>query len=278
MFTGRRVTLISVALVVGIMTWGIVAGVSAAPLLSAAGSPTTTIALSDTTTTTIMVNTTTTTVKSDTTTTTIKSDTTTRTPITIRDLCPNILGVQGTIPAGMYINAVGRCVEDFCVKGGTGPGGGIVFYVAPSPQPWGRCMEAAPNTWNGGTADPSAKWGCMGTDITGANGSAIGRGRANTTAIITACPTIGIAARLADNLVFGGKSDWFLPSYNELGLMFHNRLIIGGFSSSQANWYWNAYNINAHSAGMHLFQFTWHVGHHDSKKALHRVRPIRYIP
>jgi hypothetical protein len=255
------------------MTWGVVAGVSAAPLLSAAGSPTTTIALSDTTTTTVKSNTTTTTLKTDTTTTTVKSDTTTTT-IAKRDLCPNIAGVQTTVPAGMFVNAAGNCVRrivDLCVIGGTGPGGGIVFYVASTPQPWGRCLEIAPNTWFGGTADPALTWGCSGTNV--ANGSAIGTGQTNTTAIISACASNYIAARLADNLVFGGKSDWFLPSKGELAVIHIQRAIIGGFSIA----YWSSTQSSANLARAQDFSSGAQFLSHKSKTSLY-VRPIRAIP
>ena len=77
--------------------------------------------------------------------------------------------------------------------------------------------------------------------IPGAVGTAIGTGRQNTTAIITGCPDAGIAARLADDFTFGGFSDWFLPSKDELNELFSNRVDVGGFeplgywSSSEAD-------------------------------------------
>lgn len=99
-----------------------------------------------------------------------------------------------------------------CQVGDTGPGGGKVFYDTGSTQPWGRYLEAAPADLDG-----SPTWGCAGTDV--ATGSAVGDGKANTTAILAACSTDGTASKLAAALTAGGRSDWYIPSLGELGLL-----------------------------------------------------------
>lgn len=83
----------------------------------------------------------------------------------------------------------------------------------------------------------SAIWGCVGIVISSAEGTAIGTGAANTAAIVANCATAGIAARLCDNLVSGGYSDWYLPSTDELYAIYTNRTAIGGISTS---YYWTS--------------------------------------
>jgi len=99
--------------------------------------------------------------------------------------------------------------------GETGPGGGKVFYVAATPQTWGRYLEAAPTDYQVNGSRTPVQWGCSGTS-TEATATAIGTGKANTATILTKCTTAGIAARVAADYRGEGKSDWFLPSRDEL--------------------------------------------------------------
>ena len=75
-------------------------------------------------------------------------------------------------------------------------------------------------------------WGCEGTTISGADGTAIGTGNQNTIDIIAGCAEADTAARVCSDLVEGGYSDWYLPSENELDALYVNRDSIGGFTNN----------------------------------------------
>ena len=68
-------------------------------------------------------------------------------------------------------------------------------------------------------------WGCYGTGISGADGTAIGTGNQNAIDIMNGCSTAGIAACLCGQLNEGGYTDWYIPSYNELQKLFDNRAV-----------------------------------------------------
>ena len=82
-----------------------------------------------------------------------------------------------------------------------------------------------------------AEWGCYGTIISGADGTAIGTGNQNTIDIVTGCTTAGIAAKLCYDLTLNGYSDWYLPSKDELNKLFKQKDIIGGFAGGG---YWSS--------------------------------------
>jgi hypothetical protein len=62
-------------------------------------------------------------------------------------------------------------------------------------------------------------WGCEGTQITGALGTAIGTGAQNTIDIVNNCAQTNTAANICAGLDLNGYSDWFLPSTDELSKM-----------------------------------------------------------
>ena len=96
-----------------------------------------------------------------------------------------------------------------------------------------------------------AEWGCYGTEISGADGTAMGTGAQNTLDIMNGCSEAGIAARLCGDLVLGGYSDWYLPSRDELNKLYLNRVAIGGFA---VNFYWSS--TDSDNYGAWYFYFT----------------------
>ena len=184
-------------------------------------------------------------------------------------------------------NATLTCAQGgTCILGNTGPGGGIVFYVSTTPNtaatPW-RYMEAAPNTWSGGVADPTMKW-CSDTSnflklLT--NGIApdpttgttvtldvIGSGIRNTKLMLGTC-TFG-AANMATGYNGGGKNDWFLPSKDELEQLYLQRANVGGF---EALYYWSSSEKIALSAWGRSFNAG--EGFTTKDTITHYVRPVR---
>ena len=119
-----------------------------------------------------------------------------------------------------------------CAVGDTGPGGGIVFYVASANftstdsdcNTTCRYLEAA-------TSDlaPGA-WCNDATTSLNVTATGIGSGMSNTTSARTTCTTSG-AIKLAADYTNNGKTDWHLPSKDELNQLFINRVTVGGFAT-----------------------------------------------
>jgi hypothetical protein len=115
-----------------------------------------------------------------------------------------------------------------------GPAGGLIFYDKGSYSDGWRYLEAAPSDQSTLTT-----WGCYGGLISGADGTTVGTGEQNTIDIETGCVTAGTAADICANLSFGGYNDWFLPSKDELNLMYLN-LKIYGVGSLKSVGYWSS--------------------------------------
>ncbi len=160
--------------------------------------------------------------------------------------------------------------------GDTGPAGGLIFYVNPNYADDGwRYLEAAPFDQSAG-----AKWGCFRTLIPGARGTAVGTGKQNTTDISAACKTAVSAAQLCANFSLNGVGGWFLPSVEELALMYVNLKLAGlgdfGESDIVDNYcYWSSSQRSADMA-FHLdFADNGTRQHYDDKDFPRRVRAVR---
>ena len=106
--------------------------------------------------------------------------------------------------------------------GDRGPAGGIVFSLSDVTGLHG--LEAAPVDQSTGI-----KWGCNGTLV--GTATAVGTGKANTAAIKTKCGA-GTAAQIATSYSLNGFKDWYLPSKDELNLLYAQKHLVGGFDAN----------------------------------------------
>lgn len=138
-----------------------------------------------------------------------------------------------------YFIANGRPVYgnqvSFIPAGYPGSYGYIVFDKGSTANGW-RYIEAAADSI---TATNSI-WGCPGAGVPGTL-TGTGTGLQNTDAIVAACTDTTAAAKICQDLTLKGRTDWYLPSVDELKALYqlHAAGIIERnivlFSSSEAS-------------------------------------------
>lgn len=106
--------------------------------------------------------------------------------------------------------------------------------------------------------------------VTGATGTAIGTGQANTTSIVEKQGTGSYAAQLYNDLTVGSYSDWYLPSRNELDKPYLNKGTIGGFGGYL---YWSSSEYDAYYAWFQYFYSGFQF--YNYKLSANRVRGVR---
>jgi hypothetical protein len=159
--------------------------------------------------------------------------------------------------------------------GDVGPAGGLIAHVNPRWKTDGwRYLEVAPVDQSGG-----ARWGCFRREIRGARGTAVGTGRQNTADMLAACDEPGAAAALCASLAVNGVRGWFLPSRDELALVYAALKATGasdfGVAGAVDNVsYWTSTQETADMA--HHIDFA-DLGrqHYDDKDFPRRVRAVR---
>lgn len=118
-------------------------------------------------------------------------------------------------------------------------GGGIIFYIDCTGQ-HGLISSTTDLASNG------IIWGCYGSMINGADSSNIGSGMQNTIDIVLGCGDVNFAAKICDNLVLNGYSDWYLPSDEELRYMFMRSPTYG--LNLNTNYYWSSTEYSNNNA------------------------------
>ena len=139
-----------------------------------------------------------------------------------------------------------------CKVGDVGPGGGRVVFDAGEVKWWGRYLEALPLTRGRGLP-----WSVKTVESAYAGETilrqGIGWGRENTTAIVAQNGEGRYAAKFIDDFSANGKSDWFLPSRDELDAVY-NASIIAGAPKVLPMPYWTSSENSAKCAWYQLFQ------------------------
>lgn len=194
----------------------------------------------------------------------------------------------------VYFNMMGISISE-------GPSGGYVFYDKGYYSDGWRYLEAAPadlhvvdgmitvdstkkGYWDGVIYFP---FGYCRENLKGQNqlvgtSTDIGSGRANTEALVkkmgesaynaTKTATPNYAANLCSKLVYGGADDWFLPSRDELNLLYSSLRMVGVGNLETSN-YWSSSENNKDYAWSRNFSGTEAVFY--DRKGNMRVRPIR---
>lgn len=109
-------------------------------------------------------------------------------------------------------------------------------------------LEAAPSDQSTGI-----QWYNGTSTTTEATGTAIGTGSANTATIVNIQGVGSYAAQLCDDLTIGGSySDWFLPSKDELNLMYIN-LHVEGVGDFVDDPYWSSLEFDETNAWRQRF-------------------------
>ncbi|GHV85320.1 hypothetical protein AGMMS50230_09280 [Spirochaetia bacterium] len=163
--------------------------------------------------------------------------------------------------------------------GGTGPGGGKIFYVsetgfAVKDKGTYHYLEAAPVdlgkfVWASPQFLPPPEGTGDWLSILDTKETAIGMGYANTAAIRAADPNANPAKGCVDYRG-GGKNDWFLPSKDELNQMYKEKAHIDKTANDE---YWSSSEYDSSVAVSQ--NFTTGPQYNSKKDKPCYVRPIR---
>ena len=106
-----------------------------------------------------------------------------------------------------------------------------------------------------------------------ATGTAVGTGKANTA--LVAAASVGGVSFMVDSLVINGKSDWFVPSANEMKALAAKKNIVQGLET-YSGVYWTSSNYsNSSSAAYQVRISNPSVAFAENKFQAGSVRPIR---
>ena len=174
--------------------------------------------------------------------------------------------------------------------GETGPAGGLVFYDKGFYSDGWRYLEAEPfDMVDNDSGNFNYRFGyhrLENINIIVGTACTIGSGRYNTERLVKYIDIDGkaysggfgedvkeYAARKCLDYEYGGYGDWFLPSKNELNLMYENLHLKGLGSFYNENYYWSSSEYNMDDVWIQAFYSGYR--NIDYRYSTNRVRPVR---
>ncbi|MGA1363138.1 MAG: DUF1566 domain-containing protein, partial [Ilumatobacteraceae bacterium] len=213
--------------------------------------------------------------------------------VAVRSIGPR----SGSEPAVSSPALTGNTCDDDgpCAVGDIGPGGGVVFYDAGTHMPWGRWLEMAPVD----TEFVGVPWKKLSVkdrskplyrdDSAGlarhkrVQSKQIGMGYTNTKRIVRNYGPGNYAAWAVWSMEHGGKTDWFLPSEDELAEAHRNLFsAVPTINTIRRSFYWSSSEYNYDTAwtvnmkdGQQFDREKWTVPNSPTGKKAIRTRAVR---
>ncbi len=188
----------------------------------------------------------------------------------------NIMSI--TFEEGLTSSSSQNAVKTTYTVGEKGPAGGTIIYDKGQKSDGWRYIEMAPASAEG----KEIPWYPESNDVfLLGTGSSYGEAKRNTELIIEKYRAKGLlkkpndwAVSYCDNLAVGGYDDWFMPTFDEVLLMYRDfhRNGQGGFSNQ---YYWtsseydgyNVWYVNFETGTQYVMSRDWELN----------VRPVRYF-
>jgi hypothetical protein len=174
----------------------------------------------------------------------------------------------GIIIGLILVNAFGAA-ED--LKIGQPYQGGIIAYIFVAGDPGYIAGETHGLIVAPADQGATVPWYNGAYVVTGAKGTSLGAGKANTEAIVAKQGPGNYAAKLCADLEIGGYDDWFLPSKDELDKIYDNKRAIGGLAEQR---YWSSSEADVNNAWPQNFANGYQYHLYDKYYEI-RVRAVR---